>query len=117
MLFCSNNLFISAFNPFTTSFKVSPSAVIYNLDPSLGTKRVLFGHFFKSVMPDMYNDSTVHSGLIWGRIIIDTVKEKILLTNIDPNALSEIEDHITEGMAKMKCQSAIDCKNQSEGRC
>ena len=83
----------------------------------LGTKRVLFGRFFKSVMPDMYNDSTVHSGLIWGRIIIDTVKEKILLTNIDPNALSEIEDHITEGMAKMKCQSAIDCKNQSEGRC
>ena len=52
-----------------------------------------------------------------GKNNYDTVKEKILLTNIDPNALSEIEDHITEGMANMKCQSAIDCKNQSEGRC
>ena len=35
----------------------------------LATKRVLFGYFFKSITPDMYNDLTIHRGLIWGRII------------------------------------------------
>ena len=64
----------------------------------VATKRVLFGYFFKSITPDMYNDLTVHRGLIWGRIILDTVKEVITLTNIDVGALDEIETNITEIM-------------------
>ncbi len=68
----------------------------------VATKRVLFGYFFKTVTPDMYNDLTIHKGIIWGRVVIDTVKEVITITNIDAAALSEIETNITEIMLKAK---------------
>lgn len=68
----------------------------------LATKRVLFGYFFKSITPDMYNDLTVHRGLIWGRITIDTVKEVITITNLDINSLNDIETNISEIMLKHK---------------
>ena len=58
------------------------------------TKRLLFGYFFTAVTPDMFNDLDVRSSLIWGRIIIDTVKEEIRLSNISKNALDEIEKKI-----------------------
>lgn len=68
----------------------------------LATKRVLFGYFFKSITPDMYNDLTIHRGIIWGSVILDTVKEVITITNIDKNALDDIETNITEIMLKQK---------------
>lgn len=68
----------------------------------VATKRVLFGYFFKSVTPDMYNDLTVQKGLIFGRVILDTIKDVITITNIDPRALAEIETNITEIMLKQK---------------
>ena len=68
----------------------------------VATKRVVFGYFFKSINPDMYNDLTVGKGLIWGRIILDTVKEVMTITNIDPKALDEIETNVTEITLKYK---------------
>lgn len=68
----------------------------------VATKRVLFGYFFKSITPDMYNDLTIHKGLLFGRVIIDTIKEVITITNIDPKALGEIETNITEIMLQQK---------------
>lgn len=66
------------------------------------TKRIIPGYSFKSITPDMYNDLTVEKNIIWGTIIIDTVKEEIKITNIDPKALDEIETHVTEIMIKAK---------------
>ena len=40
----------------------------------LGTKRLLFGYFFTAITPDMFNDLKVENGLIWGKIIIDTIR-------------------------------------------
>ena len=68
----------------------------------IATKRVLWGYFFVTVTPDMFNDLTVRKGLIFGSIIIDTVKERIVLSNIDPNALDEIETIISEYMMEEK---------------
>ena len=68
----------------------------------LATKRVLFGYFFKSLTPDMYNDLTVHRGLIWGSIVLDTIKEVVTISNIDVNALDDIETNITEIVLKQK---------------
>lgn len=68
----------------------------------VGTKRVVFGYFFKSITPDMYNDLSVSKGIIWGRIVIDTIKEVITITNVDARALDEIETNITEIMIKNK---------------
>ena len=65
-------------------------------------KRMMFGYFFYAVTPDMFNDLTVHSGLIWGKVYIDTVKETMILSNIDKAALDPIETQVTEYMMKEK---------------
>lgn len=61
----------------------------------LGQKRLLFGYMFTSITPDMFNDLKVQTGLVWGKVFIDTVKEFIALSNIDKSALSEIETNVT----------------------
>ena len=72
----------------------------------VATKRVLFGYFFKSITPDLYNDLTIGKSLIFGRVEIDTIKETIIITNIDPKAVSEIETNITEIIIKQKKEYA-----------
>lgn len=66
------------------------------------TKRLLFGYFYTSVTPDMFNDLSIKENMIWGRVSIDTVKEVINLSNIDKNALAEIETKITQFMMDEK---------------
>ena len=65
-------------------------------------KRLMFGYFFYAVTPDMFNDLKVNSGIISGKIIIDTVKELAIISNISKDALSEIETSITQHMAEEK---------------
>lgn len=66
------------------------------------TKRLVFGYFFRMITPEMFNDLTVKNGIIWGKVIIDTIKEKVVLSNIDSRALSEIDDNITMYMLEAK---------------
>lgn len=68
----------------------------------LAQKRVLFGYLFLAITPDMFNDLTVNSGLIWGKVYIDTVKETVILSNISKSALDEIETMVTEYMMAEK---------------
>ena len=68
----------------------------------IGQKRLIFGYFFTAITPDMFNDLKVKSGIIWGKIYIDTVKEFIPLSNIQNDALDEIETNITEYMMEEK---------------
>ena len=70
----------------------------------IGHKGLIYGYNFITVTPDMYNDLTIRAGLIWGTIIIDTVKEQITVSNIDKNALPEIETYITTFMEEAKKQ-------------
>ena len=76
--------------------------VLTNKRLIIATKRLLFGYFFIAVTPDMFNDLTVIDGIIWGRIKIDTIKEEVLLSNIDPKALPEIETKVSDFMIKEK---------------
>lgn len=78
----------------------------------VATKRVLIGYFFKSITPDMYNDLTIQKGLLFGSVTIDTIKEVITITNIDPKALSEIETNITEIMLEQKKNFVKDKKEE-----
>lgn len=64
--------------------------------------RVVIGYFFDSITPDMFNDLKVRSGIIWGKIIIDTIKELVILSNISKSALVEIEGEITSTMMELK---------------
>lgn len=61
----------------------------------LGQKRLLIGYMFTSITPDMFNDLKVQTGIVWGKVYIDTVKEYIELSNIDKSALSEIVTNVT----------------------
>lgn len=64
--------------------------------------RVVIGYFFDSITVDMFNDLKVRSGIIWGKIIIDTINELIVLTNISKSALQEIEEEVTSAMLELK---------------
>ena len=68
----------------------------------VGQDHILTGYTLNSVTPDMYNDLEVYAGIIWGRVTIDTVKEKIVFTNIDKKALAEIETQISSHMMEEK---------------
>ena len=68
----------------------------------IGTKRLLWGYFLVSITPDLFNDLTVSKEMIWGKVQIDTVKETVTLSNVDPKALPEIETNITEYMMEEK---------------
>jgi len=72
----------------------------------IGHKR-LIGHLYTSITPDLFNDLKVNRNIIWGRVLIDTVKEFITLTNVDPNALDEIETNISKYMLEEKKKFAI----------
>ena len=87
-------------NPF--HFFESGVVALTNKRILIGRKRVLFGYFLNSITPDLFNDLTVTSGIIWGKVHIDTVKELVTLSNIDKAALPELETVISEYMMKAK---------------
>lgn len=68
----------------------------------IAQKRMVLGYFFKSITPDMFNDLTVKMGLVWGKVYIDTVKEFVCLSNVQREALPEIETAITAYMMEEK---------------
>ena len=84
------------------SYEIVNTNIIVLTDKRLivATKRLVFGYFLKVITPDLFNDLTIKNGIIWGKVIIDTVKEKVILSNIDPNALAEIDDNITKIVIK-----------------
>ena len=87
-------------------FNIFGSAVVAltNKRILIGRKRVIIGYFLNSITPDMYNDLKVSSGLIWGKVYIDTIKEFVTLSNISKEALREIETEITSYMLEAKKQ-------------
>ena len=95
-------LFLGQKNLHPLDFVNTNIIAITNKRIMLATKRLVFGYFFVSITPDLYNDITIKKGLIWGSVIIDTVKEKVFLSNIDSKALPEIENNITDIMRKTK---------------
>lgn len=57
----------------------------------IATKRVLWGYFYTSVTPDLFNDFKIHSGIFFGKIAIDTAKEVITVSNLAKGSLYELE--------------------------
>lgn len=64
--------------------------------------RLLVGYKFSSITPDLYNDMQVDCGLFWGTLCIDTVKEKIYVSNLDKKSLPEVETSVTMFMSDAK---------------
>ena len=68
----------------------------------IGQDQILYGYTFNSITPEMYNDLQINSGIFWGKIIIDTVKEVIFFSNLSKRALVEIESIISMYMMEAK---------------
>lgn len=79
----------------------------------IAQNRLLVGYKFSSVTPDLYNDLQVDSGLIWGTLTIDTIKEKIYLSDLDKKSLPEIETEVSMFMQEAKKKYA---KRKEEDR-
>ena len=68
----------------------------------IGQDHILTGYTLTSITPDLFNDLKIKSGLIWGKVYVDTVGELVVMSNISKSALDEIETYITENMIKEK---------------
>ena len=69
--------------------------------------RLLVGYSLNAITPDLFNDLRIVSGIIWGAVTIDTVKEVIYLTNISKKSLPEIQKNVTKFMIKEKKKYVI----------
>ena len=90
------------------SYEIFRTFVIVITDKRIivAQKRLLFGYLFISITPEMYNDISIIMGLLWGKVCIDTVKEVIMISNIEKKALPEIETAISQTMMKIKEENA-----------
>lgn len=68
----------------------------------IGQKRLLWGYFFTTITPDMYNDLKVRKNLIWSDIEIDTIKENVYISNLSPEGAVDVETVITSFMMEEK---------------
>ena len=86
------------------SFDIFGTAVVTltNKRILIGRKRVIFGYFLDSITPDLFNDLSIHSGIVWGKVNIDTVKELVTLSDVGVGALREIETNISAYMMEKK---------------
>ena len=76
--------------------------VLTNKRILIGQKRVVWGSFLTQITPDLYNDMKIYRGLFFGRIIIDTLKEEVVISNLSKNSLDEIETAISSFMMEAK---------------
>ena len=76
--------------------------VLTNKRIMIGQKGLFWGYLFTTITPDLYNDLKVRKNIIWSDIEIDTVKENVYISNLDPDGAVEIETKITEFMMSEK---------------
>ncbi len=88
------------------SFNIFSTFVLVLTDKRivLAQKRLLYGYFYYSITPDMFNDLTIRMGLLWGKVIIDTVKEQVYLSNLSSGAIRELETVLSKYMMQKKRQ-------------
>ena len=68
----------------------------------IATKRVLWGYFLTTITPDLFNDLKIHSGIFFGKVLIDTVKEKVCISNLAKGSLREVETALSTYINRYK---------------
>ena len=64
--------------------------------------QILYGYTLNSITPEMYNDMQIFSGIFWGKICIDTVKEVMYFSNFSKKSLPEVQSVISMYMMEAK---------------
>jgi len=83
-------------------FFYSSIVVLTNKRILVAQKRFFWRHKFFAITPDLFNDMKVKMGIIWGRVLIDTLREKVIIDKIDKRALREIEAQVSKYMLREK---------------
>lgn len=99
---CIKYVFPAQKGPSSWDFVSTYIICVTNKRILLARKRLFFGYMFIAITPDMFNDLSVRTGILWGKVEIDTIKEYIILSNIQKSALPEIETSITEYVMREK---------------
>ena len=96
--------FVFAAQKGPSSFDIISTYVVAITDKRImiGRKRLLFGYFFLAITPEMFNDIKVKKSLVWAKVEIDTIKEFIVLSNLQGGAAFEIETNITKYVLKKR---------------
>ncbi len=68
----------------------------------IGQKRLLWGYQVTTITPELFNDLKIASGLFFGKVEIDTVKEHLFISNLDKKSLDEIETNVNKIMLDNK---------------
>jgi len=68
----------------------------------VGEKRALFGYYLLTISTELFNDLKINTGILFGRIEIDTVKENLFISDIDKKAMDEIETCVNDIVLKNK---------------
>ncbi len=68
----------------------------------LGRKRYLGRYYYTSITPDMLNDFELKTGIFYGSVEIDTVKEHFWIGCLDKRSLPTIEDALSKYMVNEK---------------
>ena len=68
----------------------------------IAQKKVIPGYRLISITPDLFNDFQVYKGIIFGKLHIDTVKEVVQLSDLDPRSLREIETNLSDYLLREK---------------
>ena len=76
----------------------------------IAQKRVIQRYTINSITPNLFNDFQVYRGWIFGRVDIDTVKEVVQLSNLDPRILVEIETNLSDYLLNMKPDMVCEVK-------
>jgi len=76
--------------------------VLTNKRILVAQKRFLGRHKFFAITPDLFNDMKVKMGIVWGKVLIDTLREKVVIDKIDKRALREIESYVSKYMMQEK---------------
>ena len=76
--------------------------VVTNKRLVIGQKRLLWGYQVTTITPELFNDLKIASGLLFGKVEIDTVKEHLFISNLDKKSLDEIETNVNSIMLKIK---------------
>ena len=87
----------------------SPLSIFNTCVVCLTNKRIIIGqdsivvdYTLNSITPELFNDMQVYSGILFGKVTIDTLKETIEISNLDKRALAEIESSVTSFMIAEK---------------
>ena len=82
----------------------------------IATKRVLWGYFLTAITPDLFNDLKVNSGLFFGRVLIDTVKEKVGISNLAKGSLREVETALSTYINRYKHKKEKEDKEEKKDK-